>query len=289
MKRLTLIILFLIPGTVSAATVVLAPEPVHIGIGDTIEVTISVNSDVPVNAFSGILHTGNGMGLESVSDGSSIVSAWITRPALSKDGNISFAGITPGGFRGYHGKLFSIVLRARASGTQAISLSTLEVLRNDGAGTKEPTRTEPLILYVAPFALGGFAEKHDREAPEAFPIYAGTDQQEFGGKNYIVFSAADKLSGIDRYEIIETRLPIVLMPHWIKAESPHILKDQYGTSDTYVKAIDRVGNERLAELPRAHIVRPYELAILLIVFLIVCILFISNIKKSRQRRQIRTR
>lgn len=267
----------LLPVSVSAAALSLHAAPAAIGAGDTVQITVLLDSSIAVNAFSGTLIYSSSLEPIAVSDGNSIVNMWITRPAITGAGApIAFAGITPGGFSGDNGVLFSVLFRAATADTAKLSLGNIAVLRNDGAGGNEPTAAQPLTLSISATPSGGYAEPADIAPPEPFTAYLGTDPQLFGGKSYLVFMAVDKGSGIDQYAVAESRLPSFLLPFfplvWENATSPYLLADQNLTSTVYLKAIDRAGNERLSVYPPLHSFI-YERIILLGILTLVVLLW----------------
>lgn len=262
------VLLFITPGTAFAATISLRATPTNVGVGDIVRVDVILESMVPSNAFSGAVSYQKTM-LEpiAVSDGNSIVNLWIVHPTASENGSpISFAGVTPGGFSGDNGLLFSILFRAKVAGTANVSLVDIEILRNDGAGGEEPTTTKQLSLSISQKPSGGYKELDDTVPPEPFTASLGDDSQLFGGRSYLAFMAADKGSGIERYAVAESRLPSFLFSLfpllWNDATSPYVLLDQYRTSTVYIKAVDRAGNERVSTYPPQRLFNVYE-AILL--------------------------
>ena len=281
MKKYFLIslILFLAPATVSAATLSFRATPAHAGAGDVIRVDVLVQSAIPTNAFSGtVVYTGAALEPVAISDGNSIVSLWITHPAFSTaSASVPFAGVVPGGFSGDAGIVFSMLFRARAAGEVNFALLNAEVLRNDGAGGTEPTAATPLTIRIGERALGGYREPPDTVPPEPFFAAAGDDPQLFGGRSYLVFSTVDKGSGVDRYEVAESRVPSFLFPlvplSWHVAESPYVLADQTLTNTIYIRASDRAGNERLSVYPPKHLFTAYEGSALLAILLTVVLLY----------------
>ena len=232
-------LVFALPFASHAATFSFKANPSEIGKGDLVEVTLLIDSDTAVNSFSGTLsYPATLLEPESVSDGNSIVSVWLDHPQVDKS-QLTFTGFTPGGFSGRGGKLFSVIFRAKAAGSGSVSLVDGEVLRSDGQGTKEPLTGSPLRLLIGDQARGGFAASIDRDAPEAFTPYTATDLELFNGQTYLAFSAADKGSGIDRYEVRERRLPLPTL--WQVTDSPYLIRDQYLTSDVEIRAVDGQG------------------------------------------------
>src|SRR6185436_4484254 len=60
-----------------------------------------------INAFEGtITADGTELSVSNIQNAGSVINFWIKKPEPS-DGGVVFAGITPGGFSGAHGLLFS--------------------------------------------------------------------------------------------------------------------------------------------------------------------------------------
>jgi len=276
---ISLICFFLLPITTSAATISLHATPESVGVGDRVLVSILLDSTIPANAFSGsILYPKTILEPIAINDGNSIISLWITHPVVL-DGElpIAFAGITPGGFSGTGGALFSVLFRATATGTANVSIKDIEVLRNDGAGGREAVTIQPLSLSIGSSPSGGYTEPDDNTPPEAFTAYQNSDPQLFDGQNYLVFVAVDKSSGIDHYAIAESRVPAFLhsfLPlSWDTATSPYVIRDKNLTSTVYIKAVDRAGNERVSVSPPKHLFSVYEKIALLIILIGVALFF----------------
>ncbi|KKW43817.1 MAG: hypothetical protein UY97_C0009G0004 [Parcubacteria group bacterium GW2011_GWB1_57_6] len=248
--------LLALPLAAVAATLSLSADPTHPGVGKLVEITVSIRSDTPVNAFSGTLRFPSDLlAPVAVDDGNSIISMWITHPTLD-NGTVAFAGATPGGFSGDSKKLFSVIFNTAAIGDTRLVLADIRVLQNDGEGTNEQATAPPLLLTVAANATSTYTEPVDTFPPEPFIASLGSDQETFGGLSYVVFSAVDKGSGIDHYEVAETRLP--WPSSWERAESPFLIRDQYLTSGVSVKAVDRAGNARISVVHRTNLLRPRE-------------------------------
>lgn len=274
-----LVLLFIGSPMVSAATVSFRPTPALVGAGDTVRVDVLLTSAVAVNAFSGtVSYSPDTLAPVEIIDGDSIINAWITRPTFSPaDARIRFAGITPGGFFGSDKILFSILFQATREGAAVVMLGAVEVLRNDGIGTEEPTQSKPLSFAVASEPLRSYAEPRDDDPPEPFAVYVDTDPELSGGKWYLAFSAVDKGSGIRHYAIAESRLPPLLFslfPHdWDQLMSgPYELRDQRRLSTVYIKAVDRAGNERVVTFPPEQLLTPYEEAVLLGILIVLALL-----------------
>lgn len=286
-----LLFLVLLPVAASAATVSLKATPERVGAGDTVRVDIILDSATPVNAFSGAVSYSRAM-LEpvAVSDGNSLINLWITHPDIPVAAGepIVFAGITPGGFSGNSGILFSVLFKATVAGAGHVSIEDIEILRNDGVGGEEPVTLRTMALPIAQESLGGYAEPTDAIPPESFTVSLGNDAELFDGRNYIVFISADKDSGVDRYAVAESRMPSFLFRlfplSWHAATSPYALADQNLTSTVYVKATDRAGNESISVFPQQHLFTPYENVALLVILIVVVLLWHIRQKRGRGRR-----
>ena len=276
MKYFLTLLLFLVPSAVFAATLTLTPTPASVGVGDTVLVTLLVDSTDSVNAFSGALTYPKNLVPLSVSDGNSIVALWITPPTISREG-IAFAGAVPGGFAGT-GKIFAVLFRATSAGAADVVLNDPKVLLNDGNGTPALVTASPLSLTVAAVSTGGYVAQKDTTAPEAFTplLELGPDD-----KYYLDFSTVDKISGVDHYEVAEHRPLSSLAPVFSVASSPYMLRDQYRVSDVLVRAVDASGNIRLEVYPHTHLLAPYEEALLVCILIAVAVFLYWRFRSRR--------
>lgn len=88
----------------------------------------------------------------------------------------------------------------------------------------------------------------DTEAPEEFTPKIGQDPSVFEGKYFLSFSTIDEMSGIEHYEVSEIKNKQQGNEVWKVAETPYVLEDQTLNSLIKVKAVDKAGNERIAEI-----------------------------------------
>jgi len=110
----------------------------------------------------------------------------------------------------------------------------------------------------------------DTRPPEEFK----PEIAEIEGKKYLVFSTTDKTSGVDHYEVLETRDK--KQDIWKKVESPYLLEDQSLQSKILVKAVDKAGNERISEIiPPA---KPFTYWIIPVI--VICLVVIGWIIKK---------
>ena len=88
----------------------------------------------------------------------------------------------------------------------------------------------------------------DTKAPEEFTPKIGQDSSVFEGKYFLSFYTTDKMSGTDHYEISEIKDKQQDKDNWKVVKSPYVLEDQTLNSIIKVKAVDKAGNERIAEI-----------------------------------------
>lgn len=287
----------ILPQMVFAAQMFFDAKATQVQIGEKFEVNLFVNSEQEsVNAFEGrIMFPRDISDLKEIRDGNSIVNFWIdpVRNAVSngveKPDAIYFSGITPGGFNGEKGLIFSAIFEAKKEGAAKFEISDARVLRNDGTGSAAILTIAPFEIAVseeAPAEIPAIPKIKDRELPESFVPEIAKDETLFEGKWFVVFATQDKASGIDRYEIKESRQMILsVFKKWISAESPHVLEDQKLRSFIWIKAVDKAGNERIVKIePKNPLVwyENYENWIMIIVGVFVA-MFISK-KLWRKRR-----
>jgi len=182
------------------------------------------------------------------SSGDSILTLWPEMPTFSNQtGKIYFVGGIPGGYLG-EGVLGKIIFQAKKEGRALIQIeNSSQVLLNDGLGTPAKLETGGAIFEIlaekqaVPTNEWQRLLEEDKIPPEPFEVELGKEAAVFEGKYFIAFSTIDKQTGMDYYEVKEGKRD------WEKAGSPCLLKDQSLKSKIWVKAIDKAGNERIAE------------------------------------------
>ena len=277
--------LFLISSFVDAVVLYLEPNSNNYYQGDVFVVDIRIDAEnecintVKVDiGFPSVL-------LEAVdfSQGNSILSIFLEAPKIQKDpGFISFSGGIPGGYCGLipgdPGKsnlLGKIIFKVKDVGEQFSDISddatvdflnTSQVLLNDGLGTSVEleTRGAEFTILPRPFDVAQGKDEWQKELagdkipPEDFKIEITQDPSIFEGKYFITFSTTDKQTGIDYYEVKEGE------KDWGITGSPYLLEDQSLESIIKVKAVDKAGNERIAEYTPPKLF-PYWIIILILV------------------------
>ncbi len=215
---------------------------------DLFEVNFFLNTqEENINAVAGkVVFSSDLLDLKEVRDGNSLVNLWVDRPML-KDGGVSFSGITPGGYKGQNGLLFSLIFRSLKPGKVSISLVDGQALLNDGKGTEAKLSSSALVLSVGAKGSGEQVDYNlaDKTPPESFVPEISQDSNIEGGKWFVVFLSQDKESGIDHYEVQEGG-DSKANGEWQIASSPYVLQDQTLQSYVYIKAVDKAGNETLA-------------------------------------------
>jgi hypothetical protein len=286
-----LVVLFYVTATVSAhaATISIDSGTKNVAVGDEYKVDFSLTSrDTELNALEGVVSVPKNLTLVRVMEGGSIVNFWVHNPsdtANQSTDSIAFSGVIPGGYAGENGKLFSIIFKVQSIGTTKISIDKMLAFINDGAGSKTPLSAISLELIVHKVGSGLVVDDGlglDKTPPEVFLPEIGQDSHIYDGKKFVVFSATDKDSGIDRYEINEGS-------GFVSAVSPYILIHQNGDVKIVVRAIDRAGNirEEVAgqNLSTNSSIVGYLRSIIWII-LVVCIVLVLIVTVIKRRRSV---
>ncbi len=217
-----------------------------------------------INAIEGTLVVDSKLAENvQVSDSGSIITYWVVSPTVDSTKNvITFSGAIPGGYTGSNGILFTIIFQPYTGGTidQALRVAELKAYRNDGLASN-------VNISSGKFSLGDIAgqttsviseqlyidgTRQDNIPPEVFSPQIARSEDVFDGRWFINFSTVDKQSGIDHYEVQETRSGSLDAGQWKIASSPYELTDQELHSFVYVIAVDRQGNERIIKVfPRS--------------------------------------
>ena len=235
--------------------------------------------------------------LKDVRDGDSIISAWIEKPDVSqaKVGAYAFSGIIAHGYAGNgYAALLTLDFEAKKTGLAKISTTDVQVLLNDGKGTPTPTSNTPLVISVSTkkalsttSTLAAITDDHT--PPQPFVIERAQDPNLFDGKWFVTFETQDKESGIDHYEVRE-QAPGQSAAPWVITTSPYVLQDQSLASQIEVKAVDKNGNERLAQFVLPSVASPrstISVGMLSWSVFIVCALLAGLIFWHRRSKRVR--
>lgn len=245
---LVLFLLFFTPSVSSAADIFFTANKNSFAPNEDFLVQVFLDTkDISVNALEGaVAFSPEFLELREIRDGNSSINFWIERPQSIEGGKVVFSGITAGGFSGARMSLFGLVFRSKGAGNSVILFDNMQVLQNDGLGTKVSTKEVPFSFSISGESSGSPPEDIkvvDAVPPEDFIPFIGQDSTVFDGKYFLVFSAADKGIGIDHYEVREG-----IWGRYVTADSPYLLKDQSLRKNVYIKSIDKSGNERLVEI-----------------------------------------
>lgn len=246
--------LFFLPLIAKAATIVyFNAENSAVSIGDTFVVDVKISTpDKSINVVDGtVLYDNKKLEIKEISTGGSSFVLWPKPPAFSNEkGDLSFVGGTPGGFQGEKGEIVKIIFLAKGEGEAKMDfLDGFSIFLNDGEGTSINPWLRPLLLNISKRSPEIPAKdewqvmiEKDKTPPEPFEIILGKESSIFNGQYFIDFFTNDTELGVLYYEVQEGD------GKFVKAESPHLLKDQSLQSLIKIKAVDRAGNERIEEL-----------------------------------------
>ncbi|OGI93949.1 hypothetical protein A3A03_03730 [Candidatus Nomurabacteria bacterium RIFCSPLOWO2_01_FULL_40_18] len=298
-KFLILVLLtvtFFIPGAIFASEMVFVPSNGAVAKGELIKINIYVMpGDDRINATQGkIIFPKDLLAVANVSYGNSILSFWPETPAQKEQGVIAFAGVSPGGYASSdRGLLFSVIFRALQEGNATLAIQDALVLKDDGAGSATQLRlgsgtisiTKPIAKEESPksFALSEeLNATNDHELPESFMPLIGKDSNIFAGKYFLVFVATDKQSGIDHYEVQESKRRSPDDSKWVRAESPYELADQTLSSFIFVKALDKAQNVRLETLLPFYPQKFYQSVAFWVIIVLILLAFFFLRWKSKK-------
>jgi len=283
-------LLSLVAGPALAAEVSFDTKTQEVKANQSFEVGVFINTDnESINALEGqIVFPVDLLEPKEIRDGNSIVNFWIERPKIESD-KIHFSGITPGGYLGKKGLIFSVIFQSIQEGSGSIEIQDIKALLNDGKGTKANTTISNLQLVISkqvPASQPAVVEKKDTDIPETFEPIVTSDPSIFDGKYFLVFATQDKGSGIDYYEIKESRQKFLkIFKKWVIAESPYVLKDRKLRSYVYIKAVDKAGNERIAVVEPRYPIKWYENYWIWIIIILAIIFSFIVIKGNLWKKQ----
>lgn len=262
-----------------AAEIRLDAHKSEINSGEQFLVDIVIHSEESLNAIEGrLVFPTDKLLVKEIRDGNSVINFWVEKPHVETSGVILFSGITPGGFSVANNSIFSVVFEAKNTGIASVVLQNTKALKNDGLGTETALSTRNTTVSIKPGDSNVYKETlTDTELPEDFSPIIESNPNIFDGKFFLVFATQDKASGIDRYEVREGEWG------WFTiAESPYLLKYQSLDRKISVKAIDKVGNERVAVLSARQQAPWYrESAVLGILLVVVLVGFVLKKLWSR--------
>ncbi len=257
-------------------------------VGELFKVDLLLNTNEEnINTVAGKINfPADLLELQEIRDGNSLVNLWVDKPMLAGAGQIPFSGITPGGYKGTSGLLFSLIFHVLKSGSASLKLTEGQALLNDGKGTEAQLSTPALSLQLAAKSTGQPVDYTitDKTPPESFVPEIAQDKNIADNKWFVVFVAQDKDSGIDHYEIQENKNS---SPNstWQTATSPYILQDQSLQSYVYIKAVDKAGNVTVEQINPKNVFPYKNLLVYGIILLAIIILGIVSLRSRKFRRR----
>ncbi|MCX7778786.1 MAG: cohesin domain-containing protein [Patescibacteria group bacterium] len=288
-------LLFLIFDFCQAATLYLEPASAEYGVGETfiLESRIDLEPGENINIVEVHLqYPIEILEVKDVSFGHSIFNLIPQRPIINQEqGIISFAGGVIGGYTGripgdpgQSNLLAKIIFHSLATGLATINFQeTSRVLLNDGFGT--PTNLTFRSASLKFSALEGprlDSWQKELEKDQIPPEFFQPEIVKIDERYYLVFSTTDKQTGLDYYEISETKKEG--KENWRRGESPYLLTDQSLQSFIKVKAIDKAGNERVGKIFPQIKKRRINLLTLIIAFLAAIFSLFILLKKFYPKR-----
>jgi hypothetical protein len=276
-----------------AAVLSFEPATATFKINQEIQVKVLLNTeDEILNAVeANIIYSDNLLQFVDVSDANSVLNLWPQRPK-NIDGEISFAGIIPGGYKGGAGLLATLMFKTIKEGDGSIAIiNKTSVLKNDGNGTEAQLMVQNLDFKIQElgdnytYTGAGYkpAYQSDTLPPENFTPQISRDSSVFEGKWFVVYNTQDKQSGIDHFEVQENRSAKSDYSKWKTAVSPYLLEDQNLKSYIFVKAVDKAGNSKLEILPPKYEKKKIGAIWLVELGIILFIIFLYYIKKKVDR------
>lgn len=259
--------------------------PDEIKEGDSFSLQAMFGMQNFINALEGeIKYDADFLSVELISVGSSVVPLWTEPPQAVSGGVIRFSGIIPGGIGpiiSTESRIFTINFEAIRSGSTKIYFKNYKTYLHQQSAKEETNIADAITVDILPSDGSEDAGKEntlllDFYPPEPFPIYVARNKELYNGKYAAIFSAQDKELGIDHYEIRESFLG--LFGKWKNGESPYQLLDQNLFSMIEVRAIDKVGRERVEKLIPVRLV--YAMIMTLIVFTLLIIVLIYQFSKK---------
>ncbi len=230
-----------------------------------------------INAVEGNIVVDDVFTIKDIKDGDSNINLWLNRPTDDMN-TVSFSGIVTGGINSPKTKIFSMVLNAKQEGSGFVQAGDIKVLQNDGKGSALETSIESAQIEISKAVGETKIAEVDTEKPESFTPIIDRNDAMFDGNHFIVFSTQDKKSGIKEYKIKEG-----IFGSYTTVQSPYELKDQTLTSFISVKAIDKMGNERVMTMSPQQFSPVYVAGIGIITLTIVVLLGVFIWKRTFSR------
>ena len=198
----------------------------------------------PLNAYEGILaYPSRLLAVDGFQDAGSVVTVWLEHPT-AENGRIRFSGITPGGYAGADGLLFTAMFRAVEEGNGTLSVELPRAYEH--SATAEPAKvvSMPARFKVSRAASTTEAIARDTTPPQPFVPQLARSALLHDGKVVLLFFTQDKESAVAYYEICEG----LFRRACARGQSPYLLQNQKANELISVRAVDMYDNARAARL-----------------------------------------
>ncbi|MFA6524624.1 MAG: cohesin domain-containing protein [Candidatus Paceibacterota bacterium] len=281
-------LLLFFASSASASQINLIPGSNLMKVGEIFQIDVTLDTeDETINAIEGtIVFPTDILELNDIRDGNSIINFWVEKTQDSSSGQFNFSGIVPGGYIGKNGYIASLIFKTKKEGIGNVEIINAKALLNNEESSESKLSTDKISFEVsgqADYEISKISKVKDEESPESFIPAVASDPNIFDRKYFLVFSAVDKISGIDNYKVLESKLGIswLSFSRWQKSKSPYLLKDQQLQSYIFIKASDKNGNERIEKIsPQNPLVWYKNTSIIIyIVLLLLLIIFLFFIAK----------
>ncbi len=221
------------------------------------------------------------------SGASSIINTWINSPA-SNNGEISFAGIIPGGYTGT-GSIATITCNSNNDISESpvvLNPKDFEIYLNDGTGqlaNVSIAKNQTLDQQVRQTLNDQI--KTDQTAPEILALNI-IKPENLSDNNYLlIFNIVDKQSGLTETALAtsnrkfnpETDQQKINSLHFINIYSPFVLPITEFQQYHYFKATDAAGNIKLARLDPVISLAFWQTSSFKILIIIILLLVIASL------------
>jgi hypothetical protein len=119
--------------------------------GDIFFVDLKISSTEAINAIDGtIIYDKDKLEIKEVKIDNSLFSLWVKEPLFdNKNGELSFTGGVPDGFKGQDGQILGITFLAKKEGSASVGFKDIfSIFTNDGKGTKINPWLKPMSLSI---------------------------------------------------------------------------------------------------------------------------------------------
>lgn len=219
----------------AAELVVSAPQEVKLGQPFIVEFIVD-SDDTAINAVEGVVNIPSTLNVVDINIDGSVVTYWVDKPSVSSEGQIKFAGVVPGGFKGDHHVLFKGVFRADTESDLEFAFNNARVLAHDGLGNELPVSYRSAVVAVSETAPDFVMPViSDITGPEEFIVRYVNESHLADNSGSIIFHARDGESGLDRVELTldgENFSPVT---------SPYVVDSNDG-GEIILRAYDKLGN-----------------------------------------------